>query len=129
MSPEEKQRMVHIRLDSEVHRELRKAAAEYDITIQEIVSDAVEKRVENFDAEIRLERRQEELEKKAEEYELNITGTIDTEYDSIVDRDSGRDASLIAFSLMGEQLNAIETAIRSLSEQIVELKSLLVSNE
>lgn len=49
MTSEEKKRMIHIRISDEIHKELRKAAAEYDLTIQEIVSDAVEERVEAFE--------------------------------------------------------------------------------
>jgi hypothetical protein len=65
MTEDEKQRMIHIRLGSDLHRELRRAAAEYDVTLQEIVSKAVEDRVHAIEAEIRLEEKSLELEEKA----------------------------------------------------------------
>jgi hypothetical protein len=72
MTEEEKQRMIHIRLGSDLHRELRRAAAEYDVTLQEIVSKAVEDRVHAIEAEIRLEEKSLELEEKARELELRM---------------------------------------------------------
>ena len=48
MGSNDEQRMIHIRIDRNVHRDLRRAAAEYDLTIQDIVSGAVERTVEGF---------------------------------------------------------------------------------
>ena len=48
MTERSEQRMIHIRIDRSVHRDLRRAAAEYDLTIQDIVSNAVEKTVDCF---------------------------------------------------------------------------------
>ncbi len=40
------EKMIHIRLDSDVHRDLRRAAAEEDTSIQELVSRVVSRTVE-----------------------------------------------------------------------------------
>jgi len=45
MSAEEKDRMIHIRLDEEVHKDLRKAAAEEDTSMQKLVSKVVSQTV------------------------------------------------------------------------------------
>jgi tetrahydromethanopterin S-methyltransferase subunit G len=72
MTEDEKQRMIHIRLGSGLHRDLRRAAAEYDVTRQEIVSKAVEERVHAIEAEIRLEEKSLDLEQKARELEQRM---------------------------------------------------------
>ena len=41
-----KDRMIHVRLDDAVHRDLRRAAAEEDTTIQELVSRVVSRTVD-----------------------------------------------------------------------------------
>ncbi len=48
MTNKEEQRLIHIRIDRNVHKDLRRVAAEYDLTIQDIVSGAVEKTVHRF---------------------------------------------------------------------------------
>ncbi len=121
MSPEEKKKMLHIRLDRSVHKDLRKAAAEYDISIQEIVSDAVEKRVEHLEAEIKLEEQRERLDEKSRKYELKITDTIEIDDDTDIEADS-------YLSVTG-RLESIENAIGKLSEQIEEIRNLLVNHE
>lgn len=65
MTSEEKQRMIHIRINNLVHRELRKVAAENDQTMQELVAEAVENKVEAREAELRIEEIQLELEERA----------------------------------------------------------------
>ncbi len=129
MSPEEKQRMLHIRLDRAVHKDLRKAAAEYDISIQEIVSDAVEKKVENLEAEIRKDRKKERLERKSRKYELKITDTIDCEPGEELETDIVGELNTQASSLIVGRLESIENAICRLSEQIDEIRNMLLSNE
>ena len=72
MTPEEKQRMIHIRIDGGTHKELRKVAAEYDLTLQEIVAEAVESRVQALEAEIMLKEKGMELERRARELEVSV---------------------------------------------------------
>jgi len=45
MTQGEKNRMIHIRLEEEVHKDLRKAAAEEDTSLQELVSRVVSRTV------------------------------------------------------------------------------------
>lgn len=60
------QRMIHIRIDSDVHRELRKVAAEFDVTIQDIVANAVEESVDALLSRVMMERERELLEREAQ---------------------------------------------------------------
>jgi hypothetical protein len=46
MTHAEKARMIHIRLEDEVHRDLRRAAAEEDTSLQELVSRVVSRSVD-----------------------------------------------------------------------------------
>lgn len=46
MVHDEKARMIHIRLDGEVHRDLRRAAAEEDTSLQELVARVVSRSVD-----------------------------------------------------------------------------------
>ena len=125
MSPEEKKRMLHIRLDSEIHKDLRKAAAEYDISIQEIVADAVEKEVVHLETEIRLDRRRVKLEEKeAIEYKIEVAEKGEGDIQQKIEGQSTQSIGTVI-----ERLDCIELAIFKLSEQIDELKSLLGENE
>ncbi len=45
MTTDEKERMIHIRLDEEVHKDLRKAAADEDTSMQKLVSKVVSRTV------------------------------------------------------------------------------------
>ncbi len=130
MSPEEKQRMIHIRIDNGVHKELRKVAAEYDLTIQEIVSGAVEETVEDHEIELQLERRREKLERRHERIERRameiekrrvdgrepITVEIESEFEV---NDESQSDSLMA------KLLKIEKSVDTISIQIEELKAVL----
>ena len=131
MSPEEKKRMLHIRLDSEIHKDLRKAAAEYDISIQEIVADAAEKEVVHLETEIRLDRRRVKLEEKeAIEYKIEVAekgeGVVQQEIEVLT---KSEEQSTQSIGTVLERLEGIELAIFRLSEQVDKLKSLLVENE
>lgn len=130
MSPEEKKRMLHIRLDSEIHKDLRKAAAEYDISIQEIVADAVEKEVELLETEVRLEKRRSKLEKKAMEYELEIIERAETDLDREIEPiEQTTNVSTEMSASISDRLECVELAIFKMSQQIDEIKSLLVNND
>ena len=45
MTTDEKERMIHIRLDEDVHKDLRKAAADEDTSMQKLVSKVVSRTV------------------------------------------------------------------------------------
>ena len=143
MSPEVKQRMLHIRIDRAIHKVLRKAAAEYDISIQEIVADAVEKKLEGLDTEIEMEAKLEELEKKAQEYEvkceelekkareyeLKISEEIETELDSSA-RDGREEEIVLEYTVsVNDRLGDIENSIAKISDAVEEIKNMLSENE
>jgi predicted transcriptional regulator len=66
MESDNDRRMIHIRIDSDLHRELRKVAAEFDETIQDIAERAVEERVEILRSRMLVARERELLKKEAE---------------------------------------------------------------
>ena len=79
MTPDEKERMIHIRINNELHKELRKAAAEYDLTMQDIVSEAVEKRIQALEeVEAGVELEMDRLEKHAHELEIRIAERLES---------------------------------------------------
>ncbi len=130
MNPEEKKRMLHIRLDREVHKDLRRAAVECDISLQEIVAEAVEKEVEHLEAQLLLDRKRVELERVAGKYELEIIEQVTTELKQereINSEDEGQSVS--SSGSIAERLEGIEHAILRLSEQIDELRNLLVESD
>lgn len=137
MSPEEKQRMIHIRIKDGVHRELRKVAAEYDLTIQDIVSGAVEETIEEKEIELKLEERRERLEKKAHEMEktilerleplrVKIESEFETELPDLPDIDPFLEE--LPEAVMAK-LMKIEKSLGKMSLQLAELTKALVENE
>lgn len=132
MTPDESQRMIHIRINNAIHKELRKAAAEYDLTIQDIVSEAVAERVDAFEAEAKMERAEKMLEKaerKTSEYEKEISEklesinvTIEEECDAEA-RGEGTEASFstVIFSRFDE----IEVKLEGISSRLAEIHCLL----
>ena len=79
MTPDEKERMIHIRINNELHKELRKAAAEYDLTMQDIVSEAVEKRIQALEeVEAGVELEMDRLEKHSHELEIRIAERLES---------------------------------------------------
>lgn len=109
--------MIHIRLDREVHKELRKAAAEYDVSIQEIVSTAVEKQVEAFETEISVE-------KEGDSYKLEITDSIEVGMGSGV-----YEKTVSTHASIANRLTEIESAVTVISERISEIKTMLAKHE
>ena len=117
MTHSEKQRMIHVRLDRKVHKELRKVAAEYDVSIQEIVSGAVEKQVEALETEISIQR-------EGDSYKLEITESIDVGTGSELSEESvSKDVSIAG------RLTGIESAITMIAEQISTIRKMLASHE
>ncbi len=129
MTLEEKQRMIHIRINNAVHKELRKVAAEYDLTIQEIVSNAVEEKVEALETQVRLEREQVKLERKAHELETMIMERIEPlqieiEQEFAAEAPNYTESSADKVSVM-ERLETIEREIETLVGEISKIHQLI----
>jgi hypothetical protein len=126
MTPEEKQRMIHIRIGDGTHKELRKVAAEYDLTLQEIVAHAVEDRVQAMEAEIMLEEKEKELERRARELELRLSGEIEPLHEEMEQEIRIREVALnkavdIQVSVL-ERLDAIGDRIDQVMEEVSRLQ-------
>ena len=92
MTGKEEQRMIHIRIDRSVHRDLRLVAAEYDLTIQDIVAEAVEKRVDSFaEGDVPVQKSYTlEIEDAGEESPSILGSNGDPQYASVLRRIEGK---------------------------------------
>jgi len=137
MSPDENQRMIHIRIDRGVHKELRKVAAEFDLTIQEIVSDAVEEKIEDREMELKLEKKRAMLERKAKRMELKMLEKFEQfpfEIESEIETDLPEPPELDPFAeelpeAVMAKLMKIEKSIEKISIQLEELSATLGQSE
>jgi len=120
--PEDKERMIHIRIKNAVHKDLRKLAAEYDLTMQDIVSEAVEKSIKNIEEiGLGMELQMEKFEKHANQLEEQMQERLESIQ---VDLDPGKDSdsydeefSSFQVSIM-EKLESIEEKIEVLITKI-----------
>ena len=121
MTGEEKQRMIHIRIKEDIHKELRKAAAEYDLTIQEIVSEAVEERVEAFEEGLLLEREKELLKHEAEllrSETRNVPGSMEISIEHEIDT---KDEVSAHGSSLHKRLDSMQESIRQIQAELKEI--------
>ena len=108
MGPKEK--MIHVRLGDDVHRDLRRAAAEEDTSIQELVSRVVSRTVEGG-------RLVEVV--YTTEMEPGGRGTITIELDG---------EGVSTSSVMG-RIDSIQEHLRRLDDEVRELKRMLINDE
>ncbi len=142
MTDEEKQRMIHIRIKSDIHKELRKAAAESDQTMQELVAEAVEQRVEEREIQFHIEEIQLKIEERAREIEERALETAEKameielrsreledreiELELTVELDEGTPSS--RETVIG-RVQRMEKLLTSLAGQLAILKTELIDNE
>ena len=114
MTTDEKERMIHIRLDEEVHKDLRKAAAEEDTSMQKLVSKVVSRTVSGGKL-VNIISVSDEVQNK----EQIITITLDEEDDS-------EDLSL------KDRMVVIERLLERLGAEVQKIKEVIeadVNNE
>ena len=126
MTPEEKERMIHIRIKNDVHKDLRKLAAEYDLTMQDIVSKAVENSIRNIEKiGLGMEMQMEEFEKhaiKLEEQMKDKLESLQVDLDQEKDSESYDDEfSSFQVSIM-EKLESIDEKIEMLLREVSGIK-------
>ena len=129
MTGEEKQRMIHIRIKEDVHKELRKAAAEYDLTIQDIVSEAVEERVEAFEEGLLLEREKELLNYEAELLRSETQNVPESMEISIEHEIDTKDEVSAHGSSLHTRLDSVLKGIRQIQAELKEISRKLSENE
>lgn len=112
-------RMIHIRIDNELHKELRKVAAEFDGTIQDIVARAVEERVEELRERILLEKEKEllELEARCMQMENELDNESPESDSDGIPYDPGHKFKDYHVSVI-EKLDRIQESIENLQELI-----------
>ena len=111
MTTDEKERMIHIRLDEDVHKDLRKAAADEDTSMQKLVSKVVSRTVSGGKL-VNIISVSDEVQNK----EQIITITLDEEDDS-------KDLSL------NERLAVIERLLERLGTEVQKIKEVMVEEE
>lgn len=142
MTDEEKQRMIHIRIKSDIHRELRKAAAESDQTMQELVAEAVEQKVEEREIQLHIEELQLRVEERAMEVEERALETAERaievemlsrelddreiELELTVELNEGTPSSS---ENVIDRVQRMEKLVASLASQLAILKTELLNNE
>jgi hypothetical protein len=119
MTSEEKERMIHIRINNDLHKELRKAAAEYDLTMQDIVSEAVEKRIQSLEGvEAGVELEIERLEKHARELEIRLQErleSLEVEIEEELDTEGSDEGSNSIFE------SSVEKRLESFGDKLEEI--------
>jgi ElaB/YqjD/DUF883 family membrane-anchored ribosome-binding protein len=126
MESDNDRRMIHIRIDSDLHRELRKVAAEFDETIQDIAERAVEERVEILRSRMLVARERELLKKEAEyrSIEEALIRNSSGETEEMELKESGSEA-VVGFSEYHDsvmrRLDTMQDTIMKLTERIQNL--------
>lgn len=142
MTDEEKQRMIHIRIKSDIHRELRKAAAESDQTMQELVAEAVEQKVEEREIQLHIEEIQLKIEERAREVEERALETAERAMEiemlsrELDDREIELELTIelnddtpSSRETVMDRVRRMEKLLASLAGQLAILKTELVNNE
>jgi len=111
MTTDEKERMIHIRLDEDVHKDLRKAAADEDTSMQKLVSKVVSRTVSGGKL-VNIISVSDEVQNR----EQIITITLD-------DEDNSKELNL------KERLVVVERLLERMGTEVQKIKELLVKEE